>query len=96
MKTTITLDQTLSILNGALEKDPVAISELFLKARVRCNEALADHPTIQVRSIQVGLMTECSLGVLGLINGLFGVDERGWGPITMVVTDESPHSVIKF
>jgi hypothetical protein len=50
----------------------------LIDARVTCNEALADHPTIQVGqqdgSYQVGL--------LGILNGLFGINDAGWGPIT--------------
>jgi hypothetical protein len=37
-----------------------------------------------------------TLGILGLINGLFGVDERGWGHIASVVDDGDNSKIIRF
>ena len=41
------VDHAIDILNEALSLDPQAIKDL-VNARVACNEAMADHPTIQV------------------------------------------------
>lgn len=59
----------LAALNTALDLDPEAMRQLF-GTRVWCNEALADHPSIQVREED----GRFSVGVIGLINGLFGVN----------------------
>jgi len=82
------------ILNEALEADPEAVNRLF-NHRVRVNEALTLHPTIQVASLSVkdarpedtSEVRVSTLGVLGLINGLFGVDVDGWGYIVSVNDD---------
>src|SRR5687767_1323573 len=62
-------------LNQAFEADPSAIWTLF-NAYTPCNEALADHPTVQV--IEKDVPTEVegqtekrfTVGPLGLINGV--------------------------
>lgn len=76
----ITLEEVIDRLNGALELDPSAMKRL-VEARVPCNQGLADHPTIQVQSIREDGQTVFRVGVLGLLNGLFGVDSENWGAI---------------
>lgn len=66
--------------------------------RVPCNSALRDHPTIQVAAdgdedIPGG--AQASVGVIGLLNGLFGVDERGWGHICGHWDDQG-HTLLGF
>lgn len=73
------IDQAIDVLNDMLRLDPHATERMFFH-RFFCGEALAEHPTIQA-----GVWHDANyVSVLGLINGLFGVDETGWGPITMV------------
>lgn len=72
-----TIRKTIVLLNELLEKDPVAITELFLGRRVQCNKAIADHPTVQVLQKDDSFV----MGVLGLLNGIFGVDHEGFGYI---------------
>ena len=67
------------VLNRAVASDLDAIANL-LKVRVYCNEALANDPTIQVL-VQEDQRT---LGTLGLINGLFGIREDGWGHLCAI------------
>lgn len=68
------LEFAVEVLNQALESDPKAISTMMTQ-RFDCNRALTEHPTIQV-SEKEGRRT---IGVMGLINGLFGVDKDGYG-----------------
>ena len=63
-------------LNELLELDRPAVAAMIAN-RVPCNVALAGHPTCQVVRQQRGY----NVGLLGVLNGLCGVDERGWGPI---------------
>jgi hypothetical protein len=67
----------INLLNEASKLDPAAIRAL-IKNRVPCSGGLADHPTIQVDTTEDG---EPRVGMLGVINGLFGVDENTWGPV---------------
>lgn len=80
------VDQAIKILNEALAADPVAVNQL-MSYRVSCTDELAAHPSIQVNGEGVA--------PLGLINGLFGVDDRGYGFITAEV-DESTGSIVRF
>jgi len=80
-------DLIIERLNKILDYDKNAISNL-LSTRVLCNQAIADHPTVQV--LFTGSVTK--VGVLGLINGLVGVIPEGkyknWGYITAEVDDD--------
>lgn len=76
----ITIEHAVAVLNEALELDPDAVSEL-VGHRVSCNERLAEHPTIQVWVDKVG--------ILGILNGLFGADSQGFGAIAADIEDET-------
>jgi len=76
-------------LNSMLAVDPDAI-EALVNHRIDCNETLAGHPTCQVRARKGG-GPPYTVGFLGVINGILGIDDRGWGPIAAnhrVVCDE--------
>jgi hypothetical protein len=89
---TVTLDSVIDLLNEALELDQEAMSNL-VSNRAECNEALAEHPTIQCSSHHVeGTYT---IGLLGIINGIFGVDEDLYGAVTMVLEDGKITKVVR-
>lgn len=86
------LDWALNILNSALACDNQAITNL-VESRVICNEALANHPCILARNKNNG---HYDIGILGIINGMIGVDEKtGYGHITAVY-DEEEKIVLRF
>ena len=72
-------ERAVLVLNRALQEDPEAVRALF-KMRVLCNEVIAHDPTIQVRRFDGGH----DLSPLGLINGLIGIREDGWGYIEAI------------
>lgn len=72
----ITIDHAIAVLNEAVEKDREAMRALIFN-HVPCNDALADHPTIQVKDRN----GETSVGFLGVLNGLFGIAPDGCGAI---------------
>ena len=79
------------ILNHALSVDHRAMQGLF-EVRIQCTEALANHPTIQVATENVDdPAMRHSVGLLGILNGLFGVDSKGYGPISCVFSTEDKH-----
>ena len=80
----VTVDAAIAYLNELVKLDPKAMHAL-VETRHSCNQALADHPTAQVATSNGGL---ASVGLLGILNGLFGVDEDGWGPITANFDDQ--------
>ncbi len=69
-------------LNDLLDHDRPAIAALVVN-RVPCNEELADHPTCQAGQQHGGYY----FGFLGVLNGLCGVDEMGFGPVIAVFDD---------
>ena len=72
----------IAFLNELVTIDKTAIDAL-LNNRVPCNEALAEHPTVQVVAIPNGNY----VGMFGIINGLFGVNRQGFGRIRSVFED---------
>ncbi len=90
---TVTACAVVEVLNRALKADPGAINELF-DYRVPCNEALTDDPTVQVRSGHGLAGQKGTVGVLGLINGLLGVDENGWGYVRAVYDNDQKQIVM--
>ena len=82
------IEDAVRVLNEALEADPVAISVLFTHP-VPCNSKLANHPTVQVSKEGDSVW---HVRLLGIINGLFGVDAEQWGYIYMSL---SPYGTIE-
>ncbi|AWJ85176.1 hypothetical protein TSH58p_17585 [Azospirillum sp. TSH58] len=85
-------DDLIGFLNGLLDHDRYAVQEL-MGIRVACNEAMANHPTVQVAAhphphVPPG---QFRTGILGILNGYAGVFDNGpragWGPITAVYED---------
>lgn len=77
----------LEALNVALEADSATMRQL-LDYRLPCNDALARHPSIQVRSERTG----SSVSALGVINGCLGTvpagPKEGWGWVALETDDE--------
>lgn len=76
IRSSVTVDRVLEVLNRAVEADPEAMHSL-IEHRVYCNDRLAVDPDIQV-AVQPD--HKQTVGLLGLLNGLFG-NQSGWGAI---------------
>jgi len=85
MRETVTVSEVIEFLNELLELDQKAI-ELLVDSRVPCSDSMASHPTVQVTGYASGAF---KVGMLGILNGIFGVDAGGWGPISAVYDDDS-------
>ena len=83
------LDHAIAVLNEMVRLDSEATRKL-VEFRAPCNKQLADHPSIQV----AGEDTAPLVGVLGMLNGIFGTHGveagkfEGWGPIAAVFEDD--------
>ncbi len=82
IKENVTLEETAEFLNELLKRDPTTINALF-NIRVYCNQGLAEHPTVQVGCQGEGKRKICQVGFIGILNGLFGSDEKGWGHLSL-------------
>lgn len=91
IKESITVEDVITLLNTALQQDPVWMKSL-LNTRIPCNETLANHPTIQCRGTTPG---QYATGFFGLLNGFFGVDENGYGILAMEI-DRSTGNIQRF
>lgn len=80
IKPSVTITEVVEFLNGLNRLDPVAMTAL-VENRVHCNIAVADHPTVQVSTRKDEDGEGYEVGLLGIINGIFGTDAKGWGPI---------------
>lgn len=68
-----TADDAIEVLNRVHSADPTVLRTL-IKFRVPCNAAVANDPSVQVTP-------DTTVGVLGVLNGIFGIDGNGRGPI---------------
>ena len=93
MAESISVETAIEFLNEALKYDPIAIKNLIL-TKVNCNEAMANHPTIQCGKKDDGNGYE--VGPLGLINGLFGIRTDGWGCICAIFDDKNYGNLLRF
>jgi hypothetical protein len=76
MKEHVTPDDVVNLLNKLLEIDPGAMNE-FVERRIRCNKNIGDDTHVQVLSEN----GKDYVGLIGILNGLFGVHADGNGPI---------------
>lgn len=101
----VDIDTAIRLLNEALAADRDAMEKL-ISNRVNCNEVLAKHPTIQVKAFAekgssygksevTGPLIRYSVGMLGIINGIFGADENENGFIAARFDDET-HQLVAF
>lgn len=99
MRDSVTISDVLDLLNSAVKCDAEAMHNL-VEHRVPCNVPLAEHETIQVvreqNWQQNSKKNPYSVGLLGLVNGLFGTNTRGWGPIAAVYEDGEGGKLIRF
>ena len=80
----MTIENIIEVLNEALQLDPAAISCL-VESRVPCNDALAEHKSIQVLGKRSKDNLFCTVGLLGILNGMI---EYGPERITAVYSDD--------
>ena len=86
IKESVTLEEVINYLNELLEVDTEAVSNLFNNVRVPCNEAMANYETVQVEANRLPeVYGEYAVGILGILNGLFGCGEDSWSTIYMTV-----------
>lgn len=77
------------LLNEILRLDP-ALANSLVSSYHTCNKHIAKHPSIQVIS---GEHTNL-VSVLGILNGLFGVNSINYGHISAVIQDGKPVSFV--
>jgi len=92
MKDSVTQQEVIDFLNELLVVDPQAVTN-FVIHKTRCNSNMENHPTLIVSDLPKEGKGVVGFGVIGFINGLFGLREDGRGPICY---DMSPTGVTKF
>lgn len=88
------IQRVVDLMNEALEADQTAISNL-INHRVPCNETLADHPTIQCGIRSPAALSDTTVGLLGILNGICGIKPDGYGYVYACM-DGVFNVVIKF
>lgn len=90
---TVNAQAVVDLLNEAAGLDHEAMFEL-VQTRALCNARLAAHPSIQTGPASYGSKGH-EVGLLGILNGLFGTFPDGWGCIHAVL-DDDPNVPIRF
>lgn len=76
--------RAVDVLNEIFEQDPEVLHKL-VNYRVPCNEVLAEHPSVQVGYKEDDPEKGYEVGFLGILNGIFGVKEDGYGYIAALL-----------
>lgn len=92
--TLINPEPVIQYLNSLLLLDPVAITKL-VETRVEVNKDFTKHETVQILDIGTDENPMYSVGLLGILNGLCGVDDDGWGFI-VAECDLDTGRILKF
>lgn len=82
----------IDFLNEMFSLDPV-LTETLIKTRFQCNEKITSHETIQVLCDPDG--SNPQVGLLGILNGLVGCDDVGYGFI-YAEFDSNNHGLLGF
>lgn len=85
LKESVSVQDVCDLLNEMLKADYGCV-EALVSYRAMCSDIIADHPTIQVRKFKDDEFP--TVGILGILNGLFGIREDGMGALCMEVDDE--------
>ncbi|MBD3261403.1 MAG: hypothetical protein GF334_06915 [Candidatus Altiarchaeales archaeon] len=85
IKNEVTVQDVCNLFNEIIAKDPRCAEDL-IEARVQCNNVILNHPTIQVRQSCEDQYPK--VGLLGFLNGLFGISENGMGALCAVYDDD--------
>jgi len=94
IKEKVSIYEVVELLNSALKLDREALENLCFN-RAKCNKKLADHPTIQVHCYdENGITGKYSVGLIGILNGIFEVNKDGWGAIAASVEDNQINEFI--
>ena len=96
LKQTITPKEVVDFLNELLKVDRKGISDFF-DTKTVVNNDLAGHPTVQVRGHTNTDPNDnvYTVAPLGVLNGMFGTDEDGWGCIYREV-EENRSTIVEF
>jgi hypothetical protein len=78
LKEKITAQDACNMLNELLKLDYECTAAL-IRHHECCNKSVTEHPTIQVQCY--GKDKHPLLGIVGVINGMFGIREDGMGAI---------------
>lgn len=87
------IEYAIKVLNRIHATDPTVLNAL-IEHRVPCNSELVKDPTVQVVTNGEGFQ----VGLLGIINGIFGVQEDGKGYIAAdyVANDDGSRTLCGF
>jgi len=83
LKRTVTPEDVVALLNEMLDIDPVA-TQLLVKQRIRCNHKMKKHNDLQ---INLDNNNDPKVGLLGVLNGLFGKSPKGYGFILAQISE---------
>ena len=95
----VTPQEACDLLNELLKLDYDCISSL-VRHHERCNDAIADHPSVQVskysaQSTLAQVNKTATVGFIGILNGMFSIREDGMGAICYEFDDDGKITMFK-
>ena len=88
LRKSVTVDEACAFLNAVMEQDPYAMRSL-VENREPFPVGTLDHvPGLQGRRVSDGEAVNDYVGLIGIINGLFGETDKGEGAIATIYNRE--------
>ena len=84
---TVAVKDVIAMLNELHQLNPELMTDFTLK-RFPCNHAIRDHKTVQAFCYGDASLEEPKVGLVGLLNGLLGIDRNHFGPIAAILEEE--------
>jgi len=85
LKQTITANDVCDLLNKMLKLD-YDCTHAIVSYRQKCNDLIAKHETIQVQQYEEDEFPK--VGIIGILNGMFGIREDGMGAICYEIEND--------
>jgi hypothetical protein len=80
LKKKVTAQDVCDLLNDMLVLDRKGTTAIVNHRHV-CNKKISDHPTLMVRTVVEDKKKISTIGLIGILNGIFGIRPDGMGDI---------------
>ena len=92
---TFAIKDVIAMLNEIHQLDPELTANMVLH-RFPCNKEIRDHKTVQAHCYGDASIENPKVGLLGILNGLFGIDKNHFGAITAYFEKKDDGSLLGF
>lgn len=83
---TVAVKDVIAMLNEIQQLNPELMTDITM-TRYPCNHAIRDHKTVQAHCFGDSSIEKPKVGLIGILNGLIGIDKNHFGPIAAILEE---------